>query len=162
MARKIEIEKNPKAVSTTYHSSGRKIEVGKKGKAKTVKAKAEPAAEPKNGAAKNGHVKALKRKLTDQEKAFILKEFQKVNGIFTCSKNGTGEDTCQKIREKMADDVTIFQVVGQVASLHRKVANGDVTVKDSKAYNAAIRAHRKTWLTYKGEKYDEMRAKANS
>lgn len=107
---------------------------------------------PKSDTAGNKHARNFRRKLTESEETLIKREFLKLNGIFDPNKKD-----CSRIREMLPDDISVFQVSGHVTKLHRAATSGELELKDRRAYLLAIRAHRKHWLTYGGEKYDQMR-----
>lgn len=97
---------------------------------------------------KNGHAKEATRSLTDQEKQMVRLAFVKANGVIP-------EDFCLRIKENLGPLVSIFQVTGIVASLHRQVAKGQLQLKNMEAYQTSIEAHRKSWAAYKSERYQK-------
>ena len=94
----------------------------------------------------------FKRPLNEKEENIIKEEFLKLNGIFEPLKKD-----CSRIRALLADEITVFQVSGYVTKLHKLAVSGELELNDRRAYLANLKAHRKHWLTYQGEKYDEMR-----
>ena len=114
---------------------------------------------PKSDTAGNKHARNFQRKLTEHEEALIKRAFLKLNGIFDPNKQD-----CSRIRDTLPapDEISVFQVSGYVTKLHRAAASGELELKDRRAYLTAIRAHRKHWLTYEGEKYDQMRERKGS
>jgi hypothetical protein len=105
----------------------------------------------------NKHATLAKRDLEVHEMSIITGEFLKLNGIFEPLKKD-----CTRIRNLLDDSVSVFQVSGYVFKLHRLVQSGKLEVTDKRAYMAAIRAHRKHWLTYQGDKYNEMRERVEA
>ena len=103
-------------------------------------------------AAGNKHAVNFVRGLTEKEEALIQREFLKLNGVFPPL-----EKHCTRIKGLLPDDVSVFQVSGCVTKLHAKAVAGDLEMKDRAAYLASLRSHRKHWLTYSGDKYEEMR-----
>lgn len=98
----------------------------------------------------NGHLRRRRRSLTNEERQIVRREFRRNNGII--------EKNCaSRIRDMLPSDVSVFQVVGAIVMLHREVKNGTLLLRDMAAYKAALTAHRDHWLTYRGEKYDQMR-----
>lgn len=108
-----------------------------------------------NGAetsAGNKHAKNFQRPLTEREEKVIQREFLKLNGIFEPNRKD-----CTRICGLLPEEVTVFQVSGHVTKLHRAAKSGELEMPDRRAYLANIRDHQRHWLTYKGEKYDQMR-----
>ena len=97
------------------------------------------------------------RSLNRKEERLILREFLKLNGVFV-----PRNKDCSRIRALLPDDITVRQVSGYVTKLHKQVAAGNLELEDRRAYLATLRAHRKHWLTYNGEKYDEMRERVKT
>ena len=94
------------------------------------------------------------RSLNRKEERLILREFLKLNGVFV-----PRNKDCSRIRALLPDDITVRQVSGYVTKLHKQAATGNLEMPDNRAYRATLRAHRKHWRTYSGDKYDAMRAK---
>jgi len=111
-----------------------------------------PTSKPRNG---NGHKSQKVRSMLDGEKDFIRSEFLRVNGQIA-------DDACVEMKKSsaIAAEVAIFQVTGFVSYLHRKVAEGDLTVNDLPAYLTFLQGHRGLWMTYNSPKYEEMRRRA--
>ena len=138
-------------VSESERAAARKVAVEVK------QAPPRPQTIPINGDALNKHQVLYRRDLTDHEQTIIKVEFLKLNGIFESLKKD-----CTRIRAKLGNDVSVFQVSGFVTRLHQQVMAGELEVRDINAYRAAIRSHRKHWLTYEGDKYDEMRSRVRT
>lgn len=100
----------------------------------------------------NGHKSQKIRDLTEKEKELIQKKlFMPANGMI-------GADACVKFRAKyFPAEVTIFQITGCIVSLHRKVAQGLLNLRDMSAYEKFIRSHRNLWKTYDSPRYQAMR-----
>ena len=118
---------------------------------KTV-VEAQSASPQQSTEALNKHASNFKRELTDHEKTIIKVEFLKLNGIFPPL-----EKHCTRIKNILGNNVSVFQVSGEVSKLHKLASSGAMEMVDRRAYLATIRSHRKHWLTYRGEKYDAMR-----
>ena len=99
-------------------------------------------------------VATFSRPLTDKEETLIQREFVRLNGIFDPNKKD-----CTRIKNLLGEEISVFQVSGYVTKLHRQAMAGELEMGDRRAYLAALKSHRKHWLTYQGEKYDEMRAR---
>ena len=104
----------------------------------------------------NRHASTARRPLSDREKAFIRREFLKLNGVFD-----PNQKHCTRIKEALGDEVSVFQVSRYVTCLHNQAKSGDLEMTNRRAYLSTLRSHRNHWLTYNGEKYDEMRKKAD-
>jgi hypothetical protein len=101
---------------------------------------------------KNGHYKPVTtRPLTDAERDIIKAKFLKWGGIIK-------EDATKRLK-KVIPDVTIFQIVGAVNGLHKKVRTGVIQVKDPLKYQCAIEAKRQEWATWNSPKYKELKFK---
>ena len=105
----------------------------------------------------NKHEALYRRPLTPQEETVIKVEFLKLNGVFEPLRKD-----CTRIKNLLGDEVSVFQVSGYVTRLHKMAVAGDLEMRDRRAYLATLRSHRKHWLTYEGEKYDEMREAAKA
>jgi hypothetical protein len=99
-------------------------------------------------------VPRFSRPLTEKEEALIKREFIALNGIFEPLKKD-----CTRIKNLLGEEVSVFQVSGYVTKLHKLAREGTLELSDRRAYLATLRSHRKHWLTYQGEKYEEMRAR---
>ena len=99
-------------------------------------------------------VACFSRPLTEKEEALIRREFLALNGVFDPLKKD-----CTRIKNMLGEEVSVFQVSGYVTKLHRQAVAGELEMGDRRAYLATLRSHRKHWLTYSGEKYEEMRAR---
>ena len=100
----------------------------------------------------NGHSKAKKRDLTSTEKDSLRAEFIACNGQIE-------DDACVSMKTRcVGADASIFQVTGFVSYLHRRVAGGEIRLRDIPAYETFIRQHRVLWSTYDSPKYRAMRA----
>ena len=113
-----------------------------------VKNKKHPIAkvQPKEAENKNHHPIAKVRPLNEAEISKIRDRFIELDGVIP-------NDTWVELKKNMSKDISIFQITGQVVRLHREVAKGTITIKNKKAYTAAIQAKRNKWKTYNSEKY---------
>ena len=105
----------------------------------------------------NKHEALYRRPLNPHEETIIKVEFLKLNGVFEPLKKD-----CTRIKNLLGDEVSVFQVSGYVTRLHKLAMSGELEMKDRRAYLATLRSHRNHWLTYEGEKYDEMREAAKA
>jgi hypothetical protein len=94
----------------------------------------------------NHHAIAKVRTLSEDEIKSIRNRFIELDGVIP-------DDTWKKLKETMKEDVSVFQITGQVVKLHNEVKNGSIILKDKKAYLAAIQAKRNKWKTYNSPKY---------
>lgn len=102
----------------------------------------------KNG---NNHKVAKKRPLTTLERNMIRERFIVQNGQFE-------RYEAAALRTQLNQSVSIFQVTGYITTLHGEVSKGNLTLGNRSAYDRFIESHRRHWRTYKGKKYDKMRA----
>jgi RNA polymerase sigma factor (sigma-70 family) len=99
----------------------------------------------------NNHRISKVRDLTVNEKNRIRNElFIPANGMIS-------SDACVAFKAKMSVDVTIFQITGQIVSLHRKVAKGEIILRRLDAYNRYLDNRRKLWASYDSPRYRKMR-----
>jgi hypothetical protein len=99
----------------------------------------------------NGHRPAKIRPLSPNEKGLIEKFFSNKNGMI---KN----DLCVRFKQhKLPEEISIFQVTGYIVTLHRRVAQGDLQIRDLKAYKEFMGYHRAVWKSYNSPKYWAMR-----
>jgi hypothetical protein len=75
----------------------------------------------------NGHKKQMVRSLLPQEKDFFRANFLAANGMLE-------EKDCTVLKEKVSEEVAIFQVTGFISYLHRDVASGRTVLQDTRAY----------------------------
>jgi hypothetical protein len=79
----------------------------------------------------NGHLVLKKRGLSDTEKDTIRAQFMARNGEID-------DDACLPIHKMMGAEVSIMQVVGFIAYLHKQVGEGKITLSDLASYEAQL------------------------
>jgi len=95
---------------------------------------------------KNHHSVAKRRPLSDDEKELIRNKFIAFNGMIS-------NNLCTEMMKSLGEDISVFQVTGYIVTLHKKVMEGQIDLRDLKSYKNYLNAHRAKWATYKSAKY---------
>jgi RNA polymerase sigma factor (sigma-70 family) len=101
---------------------------------------------------KNHHPKAKVRPLTEAEVKKIRNRFIELDGVIP-------DDTWANLKKVMSEDISVFQITGQVVGLHREVEQGTIVLKNKRAYTLSIKARRNKWATYNSKKYKDFAAR---
>lgn len=98
---------------------------------------------------KNHHPIAKVRPLTEAEIKKIRNRFIALDGVIP-------DDTWANLKKTMSDDISVFQITGQVVGLHREVEQGTIVLRNKRAYTLSIKARRNKWATYNSKKYRDF------
>jgi len=104
---------------------------------------------------KNHHPIAKVRPLTEAEIKKIRNRFIELDGVIP-------DDTWANLKKTMSENISVFQITGQVVGLHREVEQGTIVLKNKRAYTLSIKARRNKWATYKSKKYRDFAARTGA